>query len=290
MKKKTITIIVLVSLAVFIVFGVASCLMSSLYIKENGGFKFDYNFDTAEANESAEVSLAGVDTIEINAIAADIVFSESDDMLSSNLYILGYRQSPQVTLSSYVDGTTAHIEVVYPETSLRILRTRLTVGLPADFAGEVIVKTVSGDVKGNLDNRLSAFSMSTTSGDMSLSLTGIEDFAFKSVSGDLTLSADISDSVSAVSASGEVSIDGVAEDDADVSVKTISGDVHLTYSAACPTTVNTTSGDIRIDLPKDAPIQLDFSSTAGDYFGHISTSPDGAPFLISSISGDLSFE
>ena len=260
MKNKTIMLIVLISLAVFIIFGVTSCILSSLYVRNHDGFQFDYNFEKTNADQQAEISLEGINAIEITTIASDVVFSTSDDLLTSKLYIISSRQQPEITLSSYIEGTTAYIEVVYPQPSVHILRSRLSVGIPSDFSGEVSVKTTSGDVKGDLPNRFSAFSMSTMSGDLSLSTTGAEDVVFDSISGDMSFTADISDSVSAVSKSGEIKLGDLIEDNADVYVETTSGGVRLNYSAACATTIKTISGDIHVALPKDTPIQLSFSS------------------------------
>lgn len=290
MKKKPITIIVLVCLSVFLIFGIASCTLSRIYFAKNGGFDFNFDFGDATMTDEAEVSLEGVDTIIISTIDADISFTASDSLLTSELYILGNYRAQQIELKSYVDGTTAYIEIVYPVASMHILRSSLTVGLPENFAGQVIIETTSGDITADLSNALTALDVSTVSGDVSLALAEASDIAFTSQSGTMDLHSGIISTLYANTKSGKLGLDISVDSTTQVTLETISGDIKASYSIPCPTAINTTSGDVYIDLPEDSVIQLDYSALDGDYSGAISTSSEGPLYKISSISGDLSFE
>ncbi|MEX1308502.1 MAG: DUF4097 family beta strand repeat-containing protein [Eubacteriales bacterium] len=288
MKKKPITIIVLICLGIFLVFGITSSVLMRSYLVKNGGFDFD--FVGAEVIDNAEVSLDGVDTIKITTLDADVFFTQSDELLTSELYYLGTPRANQVKLSSYVEGSTAYIEIDYPITSMQLWRSSLTVGLPSDFEGQIIIKSASGDIHADLPNTLSSLDVSSVSGDIAMSLIEASDIALTTQSGLILLDSDVANTLYANSKSGDLKLDLSLDSSSQVTLETISGDVNLSCNAPCITDIKTTSGDIYIDLPDDSVIQLNYTALDGDYSGGVNTSSDGPLYNISSISGDLSFE
>ena len=280
--------IVLICLGVFLVFGIASCTLTRVYLKENGDFNFDFGDSTI--TDEAKVSLEDVDTIIISTVDADISFTASDELLTSELYIFGNYRAQQIELESYVDGTTAYVKVVYPSSSMYVLRSSLTVGLPDAYSGQVIIKTTSGNITADLPNTLSTFDVSTVSGDIALSVVKASDIAVASQSGFIKLNAEVNRTLYTDTKSGNQHLDLLVNSDTQVTLETISGNIDASYSAPCTTDIKTTSGNIDIFLPKDSVIQLDYSAIDGEYSGSIITGSEGPLYKISSISGDLSFE
>ena len=296
MKNKPIAIVAIVCTCVFLVFGIASCALSRNYQKQNGDFDFDIHLGDSMMSDEAEVSLEGVDTIIISTIDSDVTFVESNQLLTSQIDAYINYEAQKIELSSYVEGATAYIEVIYPtasfssNSSFSVASSNLTVGLPEDFTGQIDIETKSGDVMAVFNNSLSALNVSTVSGDLAISVPDISSISFYSQSGGMRLDLPEVDNLSVDTKSGELDLYIAVDDTANVSLKTISGAIYLSSTAPCATDITTTSGDITIDLPKDSVFQLRYSSFDGDYSGKIITSEEGPLYEISTISGDLSFE
>jgi len=292
MKNKTILLIVFISLAIFIIFGMISCSLVMSYANEKDQNVLDFNFDSEKATEaqSAEVSLEGIENIEISTVSSKVILTESDEMLTSKLTFSFFENSAKIKLSSYVEGDTAYIDIIYPQSFIKIAASTLTVGLPSSFDGNITVKSVSGDVIGNLENNLSTFKLDNTSGSLQLSAPRINDVYFKSESGNMDLNTGIESSLSASSTSGYFTVLSMDNANANVTLKTVSGNVAVVYNETCPTAIETTSGDIDLALLDKSAIWLEFDSVSGDVDGPVRTDPDGVPFDITSVSGGLTFE
>jgi|GEM_PF-1970335 len=298
MKNKTILIIVLVCLGVFIVFGaVGSALFTTFFRNTDiNNVNYDRNIqfmgkgEGFDLTESKSYDLSGVDIIDIYVVSSDIDIIESSGQLEVTLRSKGVTKGKAVTLVTEKSGSTLYIEVEYPKVPINITQSSLKVELPESYTGDVFIQGVSADVKGNLNNDLKELYIQSVSGDVDLSLTSIEDLEFKSTSGDFDVDSDVISSFSAETTSGRIDLESIINSDAEVYVRSVSGNIILGYENACETEVKTTSGDVDITLKNDEPVSLIFKSTSGDMNGDVIISRDGTAFDISTVSGDLSFD
>ena len=176
----------------------------------------------------------------------------------------------------------------------------LEISLPQSYADEFVLKNSSGDLTVSGVYELSAFTSRLTSGDCSLEDIICSDFSLNSTSGDVSIgrleAEDLSISlisgraeISSLAGSGSISctsgyIDiGLSKAAGDLSVKTISGDVELSFAQEAVYLIDAScvSGKISSDYPLR---YLDGSSNAAGDTG----SSAQYKLKVHSISGDIS--
>ncbi len=102
--------------------------------------------------------------------------------------------------------------------------------ITAEFAGDLEVKTVSGDVKLKGHGQPARLHVSSVSGDVRLE-HGAGDLEAGTVSGSLVLSLDSARSVRARTTSGDLHFEGKLNRGADLDATSVSGDLHVRASA-----------------------------------------------------------
>jgi len=293
MSKKTIIVIVLVFLAVFIVFGTITNMIIFNKGFKDGGFKEAVKGEYFEVNETKMVDLTGVKVIDIHVVSSDVNISDSSEQLDVTLKTKGVSTGKKVKLVIEEKGSTVYIRVEHPKHlfSFNISDSALYLGLPSEFDGDIIINSVSGDVDNSatLANKLSGLDVGTVSGDVNLSVNSVEELVAKSVSGDVEIDIEILNSFRGTTTSGDIQVMSITDVCKSLYAKSVSGEVDLQYDSACKTEIKTTSGDIRIGLSGNEAIDLRFKSTSGDMYGNVNMNDDGVNFAISSTSGDLEF-
>jgi lia operon protein LiaG len=138
---------------------------------------------------------------------------------------------------------------------------RLEVTVPRGYARSISVTTTSADME-LPDHAFDVVTLSTTSGEVKTGALSASDFKAHSTSGDVRVSGLTARRADLSSVSGEVRMESAK---AETTVRTVSGDVTLAFSAA-PAAVDaeSTSGEITMTLPADAAFTLDARSTSGD--------------------------
>jgi DUF4097 and DUF4098 domain-containing protein YvlB len=293
MSKKTVVTLVLIFLAVFIVFGIITNLSIAKLRARGDNLFSSAHGEYVEVEDSKSIDLSGVDRINIEVVSSDVTAYKSDGELDISLKTSGV-SSDQIRLLVDESGSTVNIKVEHIQKFMNFgsLNSKLDVGIPSDFDGEIMIDTVSGDIKseGALNNSLVALEVDTTSGDIDIRLKGIGELDAKTVSGDIDIMSDIVKSLRVNSTSGDLDISNVGEACSSVYAKTVSGRVSIAYKSACETEIKTTSGDINIAIVTKDAIDLEYKSTSGDMKGNVNMNDDGVDFSIRSTSGDLNFE
>lgn len=180
--------------------------------------------------------------------------------------------------------------------------TTLTVYLPEREYGELLIKTVSGDIdlahsftfltanvsstSGDIDFPCSAsegLSIETTSGDISLKDATVNaEVKIKSVSGDISIRSVNAHALSLTTTSGDIEANSVmvsgklyakstsgdvefsSSDAALAEIKTSSGDVYCEFLTPKNITTDTSSGDIRVPSSVPASSSCQIKTTSGD--------------------------
>lgn len=255
----------------------------------NNGFRFNWNDippvgpgQLFDVNDRFDFDLDGVDRIEIVTISDDVNVKPASGKVVAELKGQCRSATKPKWLEARKAGNTLYIEVKYPQ-SVNNSNTSLTVTIPAEYAGDLKVVTVSGELYADgLPLKLDEVNIHTVSGDVYFSTASYAD-----------LKADTT--------SGEVKVSGIM---AATNVKTVSGDVSLDYTAFVATTVKTVSGEVRASIPQTSAFKVDFNSVSGDFTanhsglgvdrakdGFSGSTPDGKElFKVNTTSGDLSID
>ena len=291
MKNKTILLIVLISFGVFIVFGAFAAAGYSHTLKKYGPLDYTLDGDLFEYISREHVSLENIDVIHIETVSTDITLSGSSDGLDTTLSVDKFSSLKQLKVETEISGSTLYVSITYPPFFQTLSgRSQLVVALPDTFDGDIIISTASGDIEGDISNRLGSFDFNTVSGDTEVSFGSVHSADFLSTSGDIEITGEIIDSLSGETASGDITIRKISDSDAVLSIKSISGMIEMDYASACETQINSTSGDIFLDIPNEAPIFLTFSSTSGNVSGDVNLQSSGTAYNICTVSGDLTFD
>ncbi|WP_428243720.1 DUF4097 family beta strand repeat-containing protein [Gynuella sp.] len=200
-------------------------------------------------------------------------------------------------------GQPTHLVIMIPYSSrLRVQGVSSDINI-ASIHGDVTVKTVSGDLS---VSDLSSASLSIETVDADTKLHQVQgDVSYESISGDLmgdissqsiqlkTVSGNIDLSfqeggaATISSVSGDLSLTGEFVGYPDVSVKTVSGNIHLQLSGMVDTQLKVsaiTNTNVRVNLPQSGLTDLSltakqFSHNIGNGVGRI---------LLSTVQGDIS--
>jgi len=288
--KNKLGIIALISLGVFIIFGAIAGVGIANTIKQNGDMSFSISDDALEYTLFKEADLDGIDIINIDVISSDIRLIESSDGLTATLITRSLPSTKKLILNTTTNGNILDVQVIYPNANFSSLYSTLSVALPKDFTGEINVVTTSGNLDATLLNDLTQLYVKSISGNINLFANSVDKVKLQSTSGNFTINGDITNKLDINTTSGNTRINTITSDKAEVSIKSISGDIEVKYESACPTTIRSTSGQVRLDIPENAPILLDYSSTSGNLSGDANISSDGVLFKVNTVSGDLDFD
>lgn len=167
-------------------------------------------------------------------------------------------------------------------------------------AGELLVKTTSGDFSGNA-LRCSKLAFKSVSGDMDVHDVVIGSVQSEILSGDIELSGEV-DTLRINTASGDIRFSGKARD---AQATSASGDVVLECESLPERAeLGSKSGDCRLSVPDGEGFTLQYSTTSGDMTsdfpltGTVGSTTGTATYQeggtstlsISSISGDITLE
>lgn len=208
-----------------------------------GNFTISFGGKSFDVDDHEELAIDGVEKIEISSVSDEITILSGGEKVMADLTGECTSPSKPVWLEAYVSGSTIHIKVKYPQT-ISNSNTRLTVTLPAGYAGSMSVNTVSGDIAADgLPNKLQKTTVGTVSGDIRFSAASYE-------------------SMKANTTSGRIGLTGIA---ARTEAGTVSGDVELDYIAFVETSVKTVSGDVTARIPQNEGFKVDFNTVSGSF-------------------------
>ena len=296
MNKSVVLKIVAICAAVFLVFGIITAILAVGFAKNYTGdenyFRIGQKGEPFEYHKNEVLNLENINQINIDVVSSDVIFYESESELEVTLDCYGYTNAETVTLYTEKDGTTLKVQVKYPKLvfgNLNITESLLQIGVPAGYAENISVNSVSADIimKDYLKNSFEVFDVDTVSGDANIQCTAIDSLLFNSTSGRLTVSDTTVSYVTADTTSGDLDIKNISAESRKVSINTVSGKVSISYDKLCETVIDTTSGDVRLSIPGGVAIDLDFDSVSGDIDGNYTSNSNGIPVSIDTVSGDL---
>ena len=210
----------------------------------------------APAREQKEhvISANGMESLEVTAFSEDIRVEPSEDRDVHIRYTPREGWGYPITETKTAKGTTrvqfAATPPDHPSSHLVFFVSEpnpdIVILLPKDYDGALTVSTLSGDIT------LSSVSagdciLSSTSGELDLTEVSAGKLQAKSTSGDLDISqAEIQDALQLTSTSGDLELAAVSA--AEIACTTTSGDIRLSGCRSGNTPrLQTTSGDIRED-------------------------------------------
>ena len=216
---------------VLLVISVVSGLVGAIIIANTG---IDIReLKTYEIDQTEDIELDGTNSININFVSTDveIIQEERTDVEARFHGSLKTNYESRVSqLKTSKVGDRINIEVERPDEYFNIgfhfydVNTKLDVRIPSDYANEIKINGVSGNVESSNLN-LKALECGMISGDVKLSRSTIDRFNCASVSGDLDI--------------------GFSQQTPDIEVETI-------------------SGDVEVEIPEETGFRLDWSTVSGD--------------------------
>ena len=306
-RKIRLRHVVIACAAVVLAFG----LLGSVLFTLGGGWSDGVNFGgspgqifgpgkTYDVDETQALDLSGITAVNISGVSdiVEMATGEGQAHLKASCTSSGDPVKLQVQRS----GSTLNVKVVYPivSISIRNMNSRLTVNLPASYAGALKINTVSGRVLANsMPQELTAVQLSTVSGEVEFSSAAQQQLKVNTTSGGINATG-ITGEATFGTVSGDVKADFAAGISANVS--TTSGSVDLSYAVAPGAIqVNTVSGRVNLTLPADASCDVRFNTVSGDLRSSHSGLPverakrgfegrlgDGAqPLRVNTTSGNL---
>lgn len=244
--------------------------------------------------KGGESVLLKEESLPIGGISSLVFQTEEDSVLitqsaDDQMHIRQYGMADDETLKYTLDKTADKITVTrknrrFPffNFSFGFSNPRLEIEVPAGYAGNLTVKTVSGEMGLGGDWKLGEIKFSSTSGD--LSVTGIvsgSGFSASTVSGELWVNDITAEDLSFSSTSGDLMAERLAGSG---KASTVSGEVMIKALEGA-LDVNTTSGDVSI---KDFnPIGSMSIGTVSGYVGIGLVPGAEATFAAKSVSGDI---
>jgi lia operon protein LiaG len=289
--KRFLIIVICVMLAAF---GVASLLWAvggqGLHFGDWENISFDvgdtYKY-TTEIDVTEDCDAGDASSIRIETISAPIhIVPAQGDTLTAHLAgtFSSSREIDPPTLELTKNGGSIRVKVKYPKLNLSALsmnsQLTLTVSLPVDFHSSLALQTVSGSpdtvmpltlsefkfdsVSGDLDITdvtAGRVDLGTTSGRVSIDVTGCDDFTFHSISGDLIADTDAA-RAEAATTSGRIRITGLT---GSLTAQSISGDINAAFDTLGDVQANDTSGSVTLQVPAGSTFSLDFSTVSGDF-------------------------
>lgn len=260
----------------------AGIIIGTSYSKigSNGWFGI-FSSQSSNIEESAELDLSGIDTVNVECVSGKIVMApgEPGADLTGSIFTSNPKEK---YLSVKKDGDTLTVkfdaDVIFPQTISADVT--LSVGLPADAAVNLNISGASANTDLNGFNSLKDVRIDSASGaahvkdckgdqlfiNLTSGLVDVNGIDFGSVdtgcvSGDINLSG-ISGSANVTSTSGTVRVSNVL---GEVSVNSTSGSVYVTQEQESlkGMHIGVTSGGIDVKLNPKAAFELRANSTSG---------------------------
>ncbi|TYS08054.1 DUF4097 domain-containing protein [Bacillus subtilis] len=142
-------------------------------------------------------------------------------------------------------------------------RSFLVVRIPYDYKGDLTVRTSSGDISvdGNQRLALTELNAASASGDMRVTDVRLQDMKVKGSSGDVTISNTVSKTADIDLASGDANLADVS---GSLDVKLTSGNLDAALKKVSgPVSVTLTSGDADLSLPENGSFTVKAKSASG---------------------------
>ncbi len=266
-KVKIILIIILCGLLFFLsgilVWALFGSTGKNTAFSTERSYSINPNFDLVLEKE---VETASISSLDIQYDINDVFFYENTDNTILIKEYMNYTPKKEQISTVEQQGNALIIKGKKQKTTSSFLfgvdtrKAYTEIYLPANFYTALSVKTVSGDIRSERDFlQSSAFSASSTSGDIHFPKVEADNIELSSTSGELTLEQALATSIQ---------------------IGTVSGDILLKYAEG-KTHISTTSGNIRIPGGK---IDQDINTVSGD----INISDTIGVFKLSTTSGDIS--
>lgn len=214
-----------------------------------GNFRILDNFHGSTSSYSIDElhtsELADIETISISGLAEDITIVTGDATISARLSGNYRTRGRKITWLAEKKGTELKIHADYPGFGLVSSDLSIDVNIPAGFAGDVKVNTLSGPCR----------------------LPDIADYAWNSftfdgLSGRLEIENSVMDEINFNSLSGSIELNRSA---ARISGETMSGHVRINLDNIMKTDIETLSGEVSLSIPADAACTIEFSTMSGSF-------------------------
>lgn len=221
---------------------------------------------TLPADARGEVEIVNVaGTVEVTGW--DRAEVKVDGELGSNVERLDFRSDGQRTLIKVVlprgghssgssdlrirvpQGSALNINTVSAEQIIKSVRgtqrlQSVSGGIETDFAGDLEVKTVSGDIRARGDGK-GQVRATTVSGDLQINKGGPE-LELNTVSGDMTVALDRLDRARIKTTNGDLNLTAGLGDEPRIDAEAINGDLHFNFrgTVSAEFDIETFNGDI----------------------------------------------
>ncbi len=280
----TTKLIVLITCSVLLVCLICVGIIIGVNYGKNGGFGFFgiANGDSFNVDESAELDLSGIESINVECVSGkiNIVAGEPGAMLKGNIITTNPKdQYLVVTKSDNVLTVKFDSKMTFPATISTDIT--LDVRLPKDVLTNLSVSGASADTDiiglELMDIRISSASgaaritdctggnaqIDVASGRIEVRDSDIKSADLDCISGDITVE-NITGSVSAGNTSGTVNVTNAK---GAVSVSNTSGGVFVTqtHDDISPIHVSVVSGGVKVNLPPKAAFDISAVSTSGGF-------------------------
>ena len=279
MKSKGLIITLIVVLSLFTI-AISGGLIFLLTRGED--FKFNFNFENAnlELIESKEVENTEINKLYINVKSTDIFIKESENDKVLVEYYSNRKNNPKIEL---LNNTIIVDESEYDVSCVGFCnqRRKIMIFIPESYEGDLEIDTKSGDVKSTTDLSKNNTKINTSSGDVTLSKTGIINVSTSS--GDINL--DKAKELKATTSSGDIEINTIYDK---LSIETSSGDVEIEkINLKDNSNIQTSSGDVEISN-NEGLCYIDVTTSSGDQKIKKSDRKSDIVLSIKTNSGDIS--
>ncbi|MGM0950123.1 MAG: LiaG family protein [Bacillota bacterium] len=167
----------------------------------------------------------------------------------------------------FVTESKRKLELTAKEKEFQFLngfnRSFLVVRIPYDYKGDLTVRTSSGDISVDGNQRLALIELNaaSASGDMRVTDVRLQDMKVKGSSGDVTISNTVSKTADIDLASGDANLADVS---GSLDVKLTSGNLDAALKKVSgPVSVTLTSGDADLSLPENGSFTVKAKSASG---------------------------
>ena len=275
MNKFKMWHLALISLAVFLVFGIiaTAAIASNAALKDTSIWDFnlnrnvfnlsfgggkDYTIDTQK-----DVNVSEAKDITVGAVSAEInIIQTVGDTLSAHLYGDYNSRSGEIELEVKQTGSTVKINVKYPTIGIRSANLTLDIQIPESYSGSFEIGTVSSSVKLECEDiSFEEVSLNTVSGRISIGTLNSEKLNVNTTSGRVSGTLSSGDlKANSVSGDFELSdISGYAD------IDTVSGKVELDIKEYEGVKVDSTSGNVTISFASAQDFYVKYDTVSGDF-------------------------
>jgi hypothetical protein len=265
MKRKGLTIVIIICVAVFFITLISGALLAvrsigwadlqnRTQLKEkiqNLISKFEWpafikgSRETFNIDELRTSDLSGISEIKISAVAEHVQVDTGGNQIEARISGSYISWGKEMSWKMDRHGEQLVIYAEYPHYGTLWSDLDIKVTIPAEYAGKVKVSTVSGDclLAGEPDRSWTSFQFNGVSGSLSVERANFSEVSFITVSGDAVLKR----------CTGNV--DG----------ESISGDIQTAWDQFGGARLKTVSGNCKLVLPKDASAAINFTTVSGNF-------------------------